>query len=91
MLVSVHGLAQMTNRFGCPAAMHIVDAPEARLVLKPQSDGFSLPVFAEVLERFEEFFSTRPEPPGHFVGGVCLGPVCANHGGAAGCKQKTAT
>lgn len=52
-----HGLAQGTHRLGCPAPAHIVDAPETRLVLKHRPDGFALPVFAEVLERFEEFFS----------------------------------
>lgn len=32
------------------------DAPEARLVLKHQSDGLALPVLAEVPERLREFF-----------------------------------
>ena len=56
VLVCQHGLARRTHRPWCQEAAHIVDAPEARLVLKHQSDGFALPVFAEVLERFEEFF-----------------------------------
>ena len=51
-----HGLAQRAHWPWCPAATHIVDAPDACLVLKRQSDGLTLPVFAEVLERLEEFF-----------------------------------
>jgi hypothetical protein len=56
VLMREHGLTHRANWFWSPAAAHIVDAPEPRLVLKHQSDGFALPVFAEVLERFEEFF-----------------------------------
>ena len=42
-----------------------------------------MPVFAKVLERFEEFFSTLPEPRTHFVSGAYLVPAFANRGGAA--------
>ena len=56
-LVGQHGLAQRAHRLGSPAAAHIVDAAEARLVLEHQLDRlFARPERAEFGELAGEFF-----------------------------------
>src|SRR5665213_1746252 len=57
VLVGQHGLAQWAQRLGRPAAAHVVDAPEARLVLEHQLDrGLARPERADLGEAFGEFF-----------------------------------
>ena len=57
VLVGQHGLAQRAHRLGSPAATHVVDASEARLVLEHQLDRlFARPERAEFGEALGEFF-----------------------------------
>ena len=56
-LVGQHGLAQRAHQFGRPAAAHVVEASEARLVLTHQLDrGLAGPERADLGESLGEFF-----------------------------------
>jgi hypothetical protein len=56
-LVSEHGLAQRAYGSGCPAAAHVVDAAESRLVLEHQPErGLVWPERAHLGKPLGEFF-----------------------------------
>jgi hypothetical protein len=57
VLVREHGLAQRAHGLGCPAAAHVVDAAESRLVLEHQPErGLAGPERADLGEPLGEFF-----------------------------------
>lgn len=58
VFVPEHCFAPRAHRLWCPAAAHIVDAPQAGFVLKHPPHGWTYPVFVGVLECFEEFYSS---------------------------------
>ena len=55
--VGEHRLAQRSNRLRRPAAAHVVDPAEARLVLEHEPDRPLRPLGADAGEKLGEFFS----------------------------------